>query len=40
MISGFRPKLCHVCGYVATDRHYGRSWTCESCGAHHHRDIN
>ncbi|MDR3185660.1 MAG: transposase [Christensenellaceae bacterium] len=18
----------------------GRSWTCESCGAHHHRNIN
>ncbi|MDR3186349.1 MAG: transposase [Christensenellaceae bacterium] len=18
----------------------GRSWTCENCGAHHHRDIN
>jgi putative transposase len=34
-------KLCHVCGCVNDDLKLSdRKWTCESCGAVHHRDVN
>ncbi|MDR3185394.1 MAG: transposase [Christensenellaceae bacterium] len=33
-------KLCHVCGYVNYRLTLSdRAGTCESCGAHHQRDI-
>lgn len=34
-------KMCHDCGFVNQELKLSdRTWTCESCGAHHDRDLN
>jgi len=42
-IGRFEPssKTCSSCGHIKKDMTLkDRNWTCESCGAEHHRDIN
>jgi putative transposase len=34
-------KTCSNCGWIKQDLTLSiREWTCESCGEHHHRDVN